>query len=331
MHTGRKNPIHALLIILPLFFLAVSCKHDSNMLDGFPEVCFENQVLPIFQNSCGMAGCHDTGGEAGYVLNNFDGIKNSVVAGDPEGSASYRAITSNGGEGMMPPSQPLSQENRTLIRLWIYQGANNTVCATRTDGTVQVPDFYNAKACFTRDILPVLVSGCAIVGCHDAVSHKEGYTYTSYANTIGSVRAGYPGSSKLYQVITTASGENRMPPLPYSRLTTAAIDSVFAWIKNGALNETCGELCDTVSTVGFTATLWPVIQNSCKGCHSGTSPSAGIRLENYTNVAAVAANGTLLGSLKGTPPNVKMPPGSSLTTCRITQFSKWIVAGYPNN
>jgi hypothetical protein len=122
-----------------------------------------------------------------------------------------------------------------------------------------------------------------------------------------------------------------MPPSSYSRLSAAAVDSIFSWIKNGALNETCNVACDTVSTISYTVTLLPIIQNSCKVCHSGTSPSAGIRLETYANAAAIAANGTLMGSLKGTAPNVKMPPGSSLTTCQITQFKKWIANGYPNN
>jgi hypothetical protein len=331
MYIKSRNIIHFYLIVLAVLLLATSCTHESDMLSSFPEVCFESEVLPVFRNSCGIAGCHDRGGESGYILNTFDGIVNSVVPGNPDVSPSYLAIISKKGEGMMPPAQPLSQDYRTLIRLWIYQGAKNTNCATVTGGTVAPPDVYNTKACFSRDILPVLLSGCAITGCHDVASHREGYVYTTYDNTKGSVRAGNPTGSKLYQVITTTSGEGRMPPSPYARLSTAAIDSVFSWIKNGALNETCGEVCDTLSVVSFNTTLWPVIQNSCRGCHSGTSPSAGIRLESYSNVAVIAANGSLSGSIKGTAPYVKMPPSGSLTACRITQFKKWIANGYPNN
>jgi hypothetical protein len=32
----------------------------------------------------------------------------------------------------MPPKQPLSLENRTLIRVWIEQGAAETTCPTTT-------------------------------------------------------------------------------------------------------------------------------------------------------------------------------------------------------
>lgn len=331
MQIDNRKPFQSLLILVGVTLLTLSCSHESDMLDSFAEVCFESDVLPVFQNSCGISGCHDGNEEANYILTSFDGIRNSVVAGDPDASPSYLALTLKGSEGMMPPGQPLSQTNRTLIRLWIYQGANNTVCPDITGGTggQEVP--VNPKACFTRDILPVLISSCASTGCHDVATHEAGLIYTSYANTMGSVRAGNPGESKLYKVITTTSGEDRMPPLPYAHLTSAAIDSVFSWIKNGALNEVCGEVCDTISPVTYTATLWPVIQNSCLGCHTGTSAGGGVRLDSYAAVAVTAGNGSLLGSLKGTAPYSKMPPAGSLTDCKITQFSKWIENGYLNN
>lgn len=224
MTFDNRKLLQSLAFILTIGSFTTSCTHESDMLATFPEVCFENDVLPVFKNSCGMAGCHDAGGESGYVLTSYDGIKGSVVAGNPDASPSYKSIILNHGEGMMPPGQTLSQANRTTIRLWIYQGANNTTCA--------VP--YNAKACFTRDILPVLISSCASTGCNDVASHKEGLIYTSYANTMGSVTAGTPGNSKLYEVITNTSGESRMPLS--SSLTACKITQFSKWITNGYPN-----------------------------------------------------------------------------------------------
>jgi len=121
-----------------------------------------------------------------------------------------------------------------------------------------------------------------------------------------------------------------MPPAPMNRLSSAAIDSIAAWIRYGALDEFCGEVCDTVNPVTYSGTIWPVVQTYCTGCHSGTTPSGGIRLESYSNLSAVAASGTLMNSLRGNGVP-KMPPAGNLSTCKIRQFEIWISNGYPNN
>ncbi len=38
----------------------------------------------------------------------------------------------------------------------------------------------------------------------------------------------------------------------------------------------------------------PIISRECKGCHSGSSASAGLRLENYNQVRSSTENGDLL-------------------------------------
>lgn len=315
------------LIFLVTSFSLVSCRHEAIIGDKFPEICFEQEVLPIFRNSCSMTGCHDGRGENHYVFDNYLDISHAVVAGNPNQSPAYKAIITSFGEGRMPPDNPLSLENRTIIRLWIEQGARLTSCQ---DASTEPPGYVNPRACFQRDILPVLVSSCAMAGCHDAVTHKEGYSFVGYSTTFTTVRPGDPAGSKLYQVITTSSGEERMPPSPYVRLSQAAIDSIAAWIRYGALDEFCGEVCDTTSAVTYSGVIWPVVQVSCRGCHSGTSPGGGVRLESYADVAAVAANGVLMNALKGNGVP-KMPPAGSLSTCRIRQFELWINSGYPNN
>jgi mono/diheme cytochrome c family protein len=274
-----------------------------------------------------MTGCHDGSGERNFHLTDYAGISQSVVAGKPYESPAYKAIIAKSGEGKMPPSNPLSLENRTIIRLWIQQGARLTSCS---DTASQLSEFDNPRACFSRDILPVLVSSCALPGCHDAATHKGGYSYTGYSETLKSVSPGNPSGSKLSQVITTLSGENRMPPSPKNRLSTAVIDSIAAWIRYGARDEICGEACDTINPVTFSGTIWPVIQKICSGCHNGTTASGGIRLENYTNVSSVVSGGMLMNALKGNGVQ-KMPPAGSLSSCRIRQFGLWINNGYKNN
>jgi hypothetical protein len=118
----------ALLIIISTASWITSCTHKAD-LTGLPDVCFERDILPIFINNCAITGCHDgKGRESGRALNNFNDIVSTVVPGNPGSSRSYQAIISKWGENKMPPSQPVSLDNRVMIRIWIEQGARQTVC-----------------------------------------------------------------------------------------------------------------------------------------------------------------------------------------------------------
>ena len=147
---------------------------------------------------------------------------------------------------------------------------------------------------------------------------------------MNAVSPGNPNGSKLYEVITTGEAEDRMPPNPYAPLSAEVIDSIYKWISYGALNEYCGEACDTVSTITFSGVIWPIIEQNCRGCHSGTYPSGGISLTNYSQVTVQASNGKLNGVLRdGT--YVLMPPAGALSECRIRQVEIWVQAGFQNN
>ncbi len=313
----RKSRILPAAVILSGFatiFLGIfSCKHDVADLSAFPTICFERDVLPIFQTSCALSGCHDGqgGGESHYVFTDYPGIMEAVTPGKPESSRAYTSLTRIWGEGLMPPKQPISQDNRTLIRMWILQGAQETTCPDTTsppDTTTITPPYVNPRACFQRDIFPVLQSGCGLAGCHDGTSGENEFLVTSYNNIMRSVVPGDPGRSRLYRVITNGGGEDRMPPFPYDPLTTAQIDSIFSWISYGAPNEDCGQSCDTTSVITFSGVILPLIETNCRGCHSGASPSGNTSLTNYSDISAAANSGILTGALRGTPPNIQMPP-----------------------
>lgn len=335
MRYHKIKVLIALTGILTLSGWVISCTHKSD-ISGLPEVCFEGEVLPIFQNSCGISGCHDGqgGGESRLALTSYDGIMKGISPGNPDGSRIYQAIIAKWGEGQMPPKQPLSIDNRTLIRVWIEQGARQTLCPSAnnpgdtTGGTTNTD--FSSRACFTRDIQPVLVSRCATTNCHDAISHRSGYNFTTYSSTMQAVQAGNPTGSKLYQVITLSSGEDKMPPSGQPQLTAAEIDSIGNWISYGALNETCSSACDTINPVTFSGVIWPEIQTACLGCHSGSAPSGGVSLASYSDVSSAAASGLLMNALKGNGVPV-MPPSGSLSSCQIRQFEIWISNGFPNN
>jgi hypothetical protein len=303
----------------------LSCTHTAN-IDKLPEVCFDTEVLPVFKNNCAISGCHD-GTREGFAMNTYASISRDVTPGKPYSSRLYNAIIGRGGENIMPPSNPLTAANRTLIRVWIEQGANEVKCDTSTtggggtDGTL--------RACYSRDIQPVLTSHCAMTGCHDATSHAEGYGFYSYPSTMNAVNPGSYSTSRLYEALIS-SGEGKMPPASKPQLTSVQIDSIKKWIGYGALNETCTVLCDTISPVTFSITIWPIMQTSCTGCHGGASPSGGVSITGYTDVSALAASGSLMNSLRGNGVP-RMPVGSAFTACRIRQFEIWVNNGHLNN
>ena len=103
-----------------------SCTHEAD-LSNLPEVCFDTEVLPVFKNNCAITGCHDGNGEE-MPLTNFAQISQGVIPGNPNSSEIYQAIITTRGENKMPPDQPLTQDNRTIIRVWIEQGAKETRC-----------------------------------------------------------------------------------------------------------------------------------------------------------------------------------------------------------
>ncbi|HEY6955945.1 MAG TPA: c-type cytochrome domain-containing protein [Flavisolibacter sp.] len=182
---------------------------------------------------------------------------------------------------------------------------------------------------FQQQVLPVFISNCAMSGCHDAASHKEGINLTSYSGIMsGGIRAGNPGSSKLYNVIIDGS----MPPRPYSTLTQDQINSLNKWITQGAKNNSCVDAtCDTAN-VTFTASVKGIIANKCQGCHSSSSPGGGSDLTTYNGVKAVVNNGKLWGSINFLSGYSAMPKGGTkLSTCELAKIRKWIAAGAPNN
>ena len=321
-----------LLIILAIFNLHIffnSCRHDPEDTSNIREICFEDEILPIFLNSCALSGCHDasSAGE-GYVFTEYSNILSSVKPGDSKGSPAYTTITSSW-EDRMPPSNPLPLESRQLIRIWIEQGALNTSCKDTADNKEE--EYVNPRACFQRDILPVLRSSCAISGCHDAISQKDEYIFTDYVNTLSAVVPGNPQESELYEKITKSELNDRMPPAGYDPLTPAQIDSIYQWIAYGALDEDCGKSCDTTSIMSWTTNIWPTIEANCKGCHSGSNPSGSLLLTSYSQVSAIASNGTLKSVLRATDGKTIMPPSGALSECKIRQMELWIEAGNPNN
>jgi hypothetical protein len=186
---------------------------------------------------------------------------------------------------------------------------------------------------FHQTILPLITSNCAMSGCHDAISHKEGVNLTDYTNIMREVKVASPTSSDLYKCLIE-TGDERMPPAPAAEFSLANKGLVLKWIQQGAKNNSCVATavnCDTTS-VSFSATVFPTLKTYCTGCHSGTTPSAGIDLNSHAAVKVYAANGKLMGSINHATGYKPMPSSTSkLGTCEISQIKAWVAEGTLNN
>jgi uncharacterized membrane protein len=189
------------------------------------------------------------------------------------------------------------------------------------------------KIYFQQQVLPILISNCAMSSCHDDASHQEGVVLTSYQKVMSTagIRPGRPGNSELYERITDTDPRDRMPRPPQAPLTPAQVQLIRQWIEQGAQNLICQNMCDSTSFT-YSGAIRAVISNKCQGCHSGTAASGGIDLSTYAGIKAKVTDGRLWGAVNHQAGFSAMPKnGAKLSDCEIAQIRKWIGSGSPNN
>lgn len=185
---------------------------------------------------------------------------------------------------------------------------------------------------FSNDVLPIIVSNCAISGCHGGGSSQDGVELSDYEGIMEIIDVDDPIDSDLIEVVTEDDPDDIMPPPPNSPLTEEQIATILQWINQGALNNECTDTECDLSNVTFSQTVWPIIQNNCTGCHSGGNPSAGISLTNYNEVSQFAENGLLSAVINHENGVVPMPFNTNqLNECDIDKIDQWIAEGYLNN
>lgn len=104
----------------------------------------------------------------------------------------------------------------------------------------------NRPVSYSKDIQPIFNSSCALGGCHDSGTSRSGVNLSSYNSAINSIGARYdtliilPGNPSGSPIVDKISNNNpqfgQRMPLSGSALSSARIDSIFAWIEDGAPN-----------------------------------------------------------------------------------------------
>ena len=190
-----------------------SCTYDV----ATPNICFQEDVLPIFVSKCANAGCHDPISRKEHLdLSNYDGIMKGVSAGNPYSSENYTQIAS----GSMPPSShtQLNKLEKTIIKNWIKSGAPNSSNCNTCDTTYK----------FAARIQPLMNKWC--VGCHSTNNAGGGHdlsTYTAIKTSISSGR--FLGS------IQHSAGYSQMPKNA-SKLSDCDVTAITKWVNAGAPN-----------------------------------------------------------------------------------------------
>ncbi len=171
--------------------------------------------------------------------------------------------------------------------------------------------------CFSRDILPMLNSNCAMSGCHDA-SAAGGFKLTTAAGVLKGVKAGSPSTSSIYREINSGS----MPRSPWKRLPDSLKTRLSAWITAGAKTAECVEaFCDT-SNVTYAKDIKPIIQTACVGCHQTTSAEGGFHMDvdatNQENKVRIYESAAHINGAAAMPRNI-----AQLSACQIAKLRIW--------
>ncbi len=228
-----------IITVILIVIVFAACKHESQL--PTPEIptngnngggstvdtgiCFERDILPIFISNCAKAGCHDAiSRQDGYQFTDYNSITSKdFIAGNASATELYEKITEDRTDKIMPPppNNPLTNEQKELIRRWINEGAeNSTNCGTKCDSN-------NYK--FSTAILPMMNKYC--VGCHSGATAPRGIVLDNYNGVTTEVNNG-----RLLGAVRHEAGYLQMPQ-GGNKLSDCEIRQIEKWIVAGALND----------------------------------------------------------------------------------------------
>ncbi|MBK8561892.1 MAG: hypothetical protein IPN76_00670 [Saprospiraceae bacterium] len=98
----QSNNLWKIGVALSVLLLASACTREY--IQDVNDVCFEQEVLPIFQSNCTQSGCHNsTSRESGYDFSTYEGILKGIEPGNYKQSEAYKVITKTFGGGSHAP------------------------------------------------------------------------------------------------------------------------------------------------------------------------------------------------------------------------------------
>ncbi len=120
-------------LVTTLILVLASCSKTTTIVKNAGSgitttMSFSKDIIPIFEKSCSLSGCHATGAKAPdlTLANAYKALSsgNYLKAGDPENSVLLLWMN-----GKKSPTMPLggtpNADNNAKIYAWINQGAKN--------------------------------------------------------------------------------------------------------------------------------------------------------------------------------------------------------------
>lgn len=225
-----KTLIMPAAIAISAALIITSCTHDPYILPDTNRttaagICFERDILPIFQSNCAKSGCHDAAShEEGYVLDNYANIvRKGIVPGNAAASKIWEtvAIASRSSESFMPKDgNPLTTAQLDLIKRWIVAGAvDSGDCASSGCDTTLFT--------YSGAVAPIMQNYC--IGCHSSASAPGG-DLTNYSAVRESAVNG-----RLIGAISHTTGFSFMPS-GGDKLEDCKITQIKKWVAAGGLN-----------------------------------------------------------------------------------------------
>ena len=117
-----------------LLVVSQSCEDATTLvIDNSPAVTktvsFANDLVPIFNKSCALAGCHNAGGKQPELTADKAysalTIGNYLNVGSPKESSVYQYLTGKKTPQMPMGSTPNPSNLNALVLAWVTQGAKN--------------------------------------------------------------------------------------------------------------------------------------------------------------------------------------------------------------
>ena len=120
-----------LVMAVGIVLLCSGCYRDKTVILDAAEVTrtvtFSQDILPIFNNSCAVSGCHVSGGQVPNLTpaNAYNSltIGNYLDLNSPEKSLIY--LKMSGQKGTPMPVSGINKDYNALMLAWIKQGGKN--------------------------------------------------------------------------------------------------------------------------------------------------------------------------------------------------------------
>jgi uncharacterized membrane protein len=228
-----KKLLFTAAVLTVTVFVINSCKHEVPVLtvDTTPipgpvannGVCFESEILPLFQSNCAKSGCHDAATHTeGLILDSYANIiRKDIIPGKADNSKLYRVLFETGKDKMPPaPNADLTAAQKALIGKWINEGAKNTTNCNNTCDSNQFK--YGAN------ISIIINSYCT--GCHSGTAASGNIDLSTYNNV--KIQA---ANGRLVGAVSHAAGYSAMPKNA-NKLSDCQITQIKKWVEAGALN-----------------------------------------------------------------------------------------------